>query len=48
MSGDHLAGTIDQNRNIEAEGFDAIRDLPDLFFAVDRGLAESGFSASTR
>ena len=31
---DHVAVAIDQDRDIEAEGLDAVGDLPDLLFAV--------------
>jgi len=35
---DDLAGCIDQHRNIEAEGFDAPRDLTDLAGTVRTGI----------
>ncbi|HEX3419579.1 MAG TPA: hypothetical protein VHT21_24725 [Stellaceae bacterium] len=38
MASDHLEIAIDQHRNIEAEDLDAVRDLPDLFFAVQAGI----------
>ena len=34
MPADHIVFTVDQNRNIEAEFGDAVRDLADLLFCV--------------
>jgi hypothetical protein len=34
VPGDHVVVAIDQDWDIEAEGFDAVGDLPDLLFAV--------------
>ena len=34
MAGDYVVVTIDQDRNNEVEGFQAVANLPDLFFAV--------------
>ena len=34
MAGDHVAGAIDQDRDIEAESLDAVGDLSDLLPAV--------------
>jgi hypothetical protein len=37
---DDLAIAIDQDRDIEAESFDAVGDLPDLLFAVTPRIGE--------
>ena len=34
MPGDHIAVAVDQDRDIEAEGLDAVGDLPDLLLGV--------------
>ena len=38
VAGDDIAAAVDQNRDVEAESFDAPRDLPDLFLAVPAGV----------
>ena len=38
VPGDDVAVAIDQDRDIEAEGLDAVGDLPDLLFAVTTGI----------
>jgi hypothetical protein len=35
----HLAVPVNENRNIEAEAFDAAGDLPDLAITVMSGIA---------
>ena len=35
MPGDQLELGVDQHRHVEAEGLDAVGDLPDLLLAVE-------------
>ena len=43
MPTNHVEVSIDQDRHIEAEGLDAIRDLPDLLLAVQPRVRRIGF-----
>ena len=42
----YVAVAIDQDRDIEAESVEAVRDLPDLFLAVARRIGRIQLDAS--
>ena len=46
IAGNYLALSIDQDRNDEVEGFQAVADLANLLLLWCRGLAGSGFNSS--
>ena len=48
MTGDHIVIAIEQNWDIEPEGFDAPGNLPDLLFVVSPRFAGSRLSSSMR
>ena len=48
VAGDDGAVAVDQNRDVEAEGFDAAGDLPDLLLAVPAGVGRVGLQAVQR